>query len=108
MTYHLAVTDEAAQLLLAAAQWYADASQSLDIATTWYDGFIDALEKLEENPLREPLAAENDQFPFELRELHYGSGRRLTHRAVYRIVGNRVEVLSIRHLAQRPLGPGDM
>jgi plasmid stabilization system protein ParE len=108
MTYRLQVTDEARQLLLQAAQWYARTSQSIEIAITWYDGFIDALEKLEKNPNGGPLAPENDLFPFELRELHYGSGRRATHRAIYRVVENRVEVLSIRHLAQRPLSPKDV
>jgi plasmid stabilization system protein ParE len=107
MTYHLIITDEAAELLLSEAKWYAQRSQSLDLAMAWYDGFLDRLEILEQNPQFGGLAPENDKFDFELRQLCYGSGRRLTHRALYRIVGNTVEVLSIRHHAQQPVRPGD-
>lgn len=56
-------------------------------ATAWYDGFLDALNALESNPFQGSIAAENDLFDFELREIHYGSGKRLTHRALYRVVG---------------------
>jgi hypothetical protein len=108
MRYRLKITDEAAELLLSNARWYAEKSQSIDIALAWYDGFLAELDTLESNPFRWPLAAENDHFDFDLRELHFGSGRRLTHQALYRIVGQTVEVLSIRHLAQRPLEPGDI
>ena len=108
MNYHLQISDEAADLLLSIARWYAATSQSLDVAVKWYGGFIDELETLEQNPRRGSLAPENDLFEFELRELHYGSGKRRTHRALYRIIGNTVEVLSIRHHAQRQLRPGDL
>ena len=107
MNYRLQVTDEAAELLLSSAKWYAQKSQSLDVAIAWYDGFLDELESLEQNPFRGPIAPESDAFEFELREIHYGSGKRLTHRALYRIVGPTIEVLSIRHNAQQPLRPGD-
>ena len=105
MSHYLKFTDEAAEQLFSIAQWYADTSQSLEIAAKWYDGFVDKLETLEENPHRGGLARENDKFDFELRELHYGSGKKSTHRALYRVVGNRIEILSIRHHAQRDVGP---
>jgi plasmid stabilization system protein ParE len=108
MIYRLKLTDEAAGLLLSHAQWYAQTSQSLEIAAAWYDGFLVELELLRTNPLRGTLAAENGFFEFELREIHYGSGKRITHRALYRIVGDTVEVLSIRHHAQQHLGPDDL
>ncbi len=94
--------------MLEIAKWYADTSQSIDVATAWYDGFICALEMLVQNPLCGTRAPESDLFSFELRELRYGSGRRLTHRALYRIKGEAIEVLSIRHHAQRPLVAGDL
>jgi hypothetical protein len=108
MAYHLKFTDEAADLLLSHARWYLETSHSLAAAVAWYDGFLDELEALEQNPWRGCVAAENDLFDFEMRELYYGSGKRLTHRAIYRIVGNVIEVLTIRHHAQRPLDPGDV
>ena len=108
MMYRLRITDEAAVRLLSIAKWYAETSQSLSIAVEWYDGFIVALESLRDDPLRGVVAAENDLFEFELREIYYGSGKRITHRALYRVVDETVEVLTIRHGAERPLKPGDL
>jgi plasmid stabilization system protein ParE len=107
MAYHLKFTDEAADLLLANARWYLETSQSVDVAVAWYDGFLDELESLETNPWRGCIAPESGLFDFELRELHYGSGKRSTHRALYRVTKNAVEVLTIRHHAQRPLSADD-
>jgi Txe/YoeB family toxin of Txe-Axe toxin-antitoxin module len=94
--------------LFSIARWYAETFQSLDVAATWYDGFLDLLDGLEADPLQGILAPENHLFDFELREVHYGSGRRFTHRALYRIVGQRIEILSVRHLSQQPLGPSEL
>lgn len=66
------------------------------------------LSGLTENALSCPLAHESAEFPFELRELHYGSGRRTTHRALFRVVDDCVEVLAIRHHAQRDVSPDDI
>jgi plasmid stabilization system protein ParE len=108
MTYALHISDEAARLLREAAYWYVERSQSPEIAAAWYDGFIDKLHLLAQHPEMGGLAPESNKFDFELRELCYGSGRRVTHRALYRIVGNSVQVLTIRHHAQRPVEPGDL
>jgi plasmid stabilization system protein ParE len=108
MNYRLKLTNEAADRLFETARWYAETSQSLEVATAWYDGLLDQLETLTRNPFGGSLAAENELFDFELRELLYGSGKRITHRALYRIVGNTVEVLTIRHHAERPLRADDL
>jgi plasmid stabilization system protein ParE len=108
MMYRLKFTKEAADSLLTIARWYAESSHSLAVATGWYDGFLDELDRLEKNPWLGSIAPENDLFDFELREFYYGSGRRVTHRALYRIVENVVEVLTIRHHAERPLEADDL
>lgn len=108
MSFRLLLTDEAADLLFAIAERYAETSQSLEVAIAWYDGFIEDLESLEQNPFRCAVAPENGLIDFEVRELLYGSGKQLTHRAIFRIVENRIEVLTIRHHAQRPLQHGDL
>ncbi len=89
------------------ARWWAE-HRSQRQAQRWHDGFIDALESLAENPERCPLARENDRFPYELRELHYGLGSRPTHRAVFTIRPDMVLVLSIRHAAQADLAEDDL
>ncbi len=50
MSHYLKVTDEAAEQLFSIARWYAETSQPLEIAAGWYDGFLDKLECLEQNP----------------------------------------------------------
>jgi hypothetical protein len=58
---------------------------------------------LEHNPERFALAAENDRFPYEIRQLNFGIGRKPTHRLVYTIRPREVVVLRLRHLAQEAI-----
>lgn len=99
MTYTLVLTQPAEEELLSAFRWWAE-HRSVDQAARWYDGFVDALASLADNPERCPLARENSQFPAELRELHYGVGSRPTHRAVFTIRPGIVLVYTVRHAAQ--------
>ena len=108
MNYGLEITDEAAANLLAISRWYVERSQSLEVAAAWHDGFLEAIDELKSNPWRGSVAPEASAVGFELREIHYESGKRLTHRALYRIAGNTVQVLSIRHFSQQPIKPGDL
>ena len=90
-----------------AAAWWAE-HRSAEQAQRWYEGFVQALDSLGENPGRWPLARENAKFPYELRELHYGLGSRPTHRAVFTIRADAVVVLTIRHAAQQEIVPEDL
>ena len=87
------------------ASWYAESYPA--VAAEWYSGFRRRIRELCDNPLQHALAQEHGLFPFEIRTLLYGSGRKKTHRAIFRIVGETVEVLAIRHLAQQDLNPED-
>jgi hypothetical protein len=55
-------------------------------------------------PNRFPLAAEHEQFPYELRELHYGVRGRITHRAVFTVAEELVLALSVRHVLKMSCG----
>ena len=98
---------EAYHELEASAAWWAE-NRSSEEALRWYDGFIEKLESLQRMPESHVLARENPRVAFELRELHYGLGSGTTHRAVFRIVGTTVEVLSVRHVAQADINPDDL
>lgn len=89
------------------AQWWAT-HHSVEQAERWYAGFLKELESLEDNPERCPLARENVNFPYELRELHYGVGPRSTHRALFIIRPDSVLILAIRHAAQDDVTPDDL
>ena len=108
MTYDLEFTSEAKQDIDRISAWYLSESKSIEVANRWYDGMLNALESLKEFPESFSLAGETDEFPYDLRQLLYGSGRHKTHRALFRIVENTVEVLSIRHLSQRDVAPDDV
>jgi plasmid stabilization system protein ParE len=101
------IMPEAYAALSENAVWWAE-NRSRDEAIRWYETFLARLKGIGEMPQSYPLAAEDHIFAFELREMLFCLGRRPTHRALFRITGSTVEVLTIRHVAQRDLGPDDL
>ena len=102
MTYEVIITSRAEQEAQANHDWWAE-NRSSEQAARWYDEFLKAAFSLEENPERFPLAAENDRFPYEVRQLTFGIGRKATHRLVYVIRPIEVMILRVRHLAQQEI-----
>jgi len=100
--YRVSLTHEARRQLLESAHWWAE-NRSPDQALRWLEGFEAAVHGLRENPERQPPASEAVKFDFPLYQLLYGLGGRRTHRAVFRIRTDLVEVVAIRHLAQQDL-----
>ncbi len=107
MKYTIVITHPAEIQLATNSQWWAE-DRSVDQAIRWYEGFLAAIESLEQHPDRCPLARENDRFDVEIRELHYGLGSRPTHRAVFKIEDDRVLILAVRHGAQQDLTEEDL
>lgn len=104
MIYQVVLNDRAEKQLEDAYLWYAEHSPAS--AVTWYNGFLDAIDSLRTNPARCQIAAENDLFPVEVRQLLYG--RRKNHRALFTIRENVVFVFSVRHTARRDVTPEDV
>jgi plasmid stabilization system protein ParE len=107
VSYHVVILPKAKIQLYEAARWWA-INRSAEQAARWLDGFEEALASLENEPERFSTARENDAFPFTVRQLPYGLGRKKTHRAVFEVRGNQVIVHSIRHLAQDDLAPENL
>lgn len=107
MTHRVTILPRAKRQLFEQALWWAK-NRSLLQAIRWLDGFERELAQLAQGPERCPIARENYQFEFEVRELRYGLSRRPTHRAVFEIRQDEVIVHSIRHLAQRDLTQDDL
>lgn len=107
MKYRLALTHEARRQLIEAALWYSE-HRSPEHALAWLDGFEAAIEGLKGQPSACSEARESAYFESPLYQLLYGLGRRVTHRAVFRVRDDLVEVVAIRHVAQRDLRPGDL
>lgn len=76
-------------------------------AIRWLDEFEAALETLSRAPLKHPLAPESSEFPFEIRQMVYGVGKRPMHRAVFEVRKDTVIVHCIRHLARQKVTPDD-
>ncbi len=106
MKYTVIITDPARDQLLAIARWWAE-NRSSEQALRWYDGFCESLKSLASSPEKHRLARENALFKDELREFYFGLSRR-THRAIFRIDGDVVRALAVRHLAQDDTRPDDL
>jgi plasmid stabilization system protein ParE len=107
MTFAVVVSEQAAEEMERAATWWAE-KRSVEQAERWYAGMRAAIADLRIEPQRLPFAAENGDFPYELRELHYGLGARPTHRAIFTIVKQTVVVMAVRHAAQDRLRSDDI
>ncbi|MBM80586.1 MAG: plasmid stabilization system [Planctomycetaceae bacterium] len=107
MRFRVIVTETAAQELVSAADWWAE-NRSVEQARDWYAGFSEAIRSLSKNPERFPICPENNKFHYQIRELHYGIGKRPTHRAIFTIADDYLVILKIRHHAQRDLDEDDL
>lgn len=96
------VTDRAFSELEQIFSWWRE-HRSVEQASRWYNAFVDAIADLSQNAERRPISRERKAFPYEIRDLFFGTGKRPTHRAVFTISDQMVIVLAIRHLAQKPL-----
>lgn len=107
MSFRVAITEQAEREMQSAFNWWAE-QRSKRQANRWYAGLAKAIVALTENPERHGESRETDRFPYEIRDLLFGLGRRPTHRAVFTIRGEEVVVLTVRHVAQRDVSPDDI
>lgn len=75
-------------------------------AEKWLDELIGKVESLVENPLRHPIAPENEKFTREIRLMLFRK-RRGQFRIYYTIEKQRVVILSVRRSARKPLEEDD-
>ena len=80
--------------------WWRD-NRDPDQAAQWYDSIYPAIESLRNMPRRCALAREHEMYSGELRQLHFGVGRRTTHRIVFAIEGETVFILAVLHQRQQ-------
>jgi plasmid stabilization system protein ParE len=98
------VLPRAEEELNQSADWWSE-NRSPEQASRWWDGILQLIESLCENPLRFPIARENSKHPYELREMHFGLGAHPTHRVLFTTRPNQVVVVSVRHVAQDDFEP---
>ena len=106
MNYRVIVEPTAEREIRSAAGWMIE-NASPTIAARWYNGLLEKIDALRRRPTRCTLAAEDDRFPEEIRELLYGrfGKRRHKHRIIFTIRDDAVHVLYVRHTARDELEP---
>ena len=102
MTYRVETTDEADADAERAYRWIAN--QAPERAPDWYNGLLDAIDSLKEQPMRCPLAPEDYVFQAEIRQCLYGK-RSGIYRVLFMIRDDTVYVLRILHGARQSLEP---
>ncbi len=105
MKYPVLFVQRAEQNILAALTWYQ--KNAPDVSARWHKSLNSTLRRLRENPDRFPLAHETETFPYRLREVLFGAGRRKTHRILFVVRPNAVVIYAIRHVAQNDFDPLD-
>jgi plasmid stabilization system protein ParE len=107
MSLRVVVTEQAEREIQSAFNWWEE-HRSKRQADRWYACLAEAIAGLSENPERHGQSRERDRFPYEIRDLLFGLGRRPTHRAVFTIRGEDVIVLTVRHVAEHDISPDDI
>ena len=80
-----------------------DLEKLAEVATLeWFDGLCDAVESLAEFPDRCAVAPEPGLRRKGIRQLLYGEGRSI-YRILYRVKGESVQILTIRHGHRRSI-----
>lgn len=98
--YQIIIQPAAQQAIEEAYFWLSNVSAGK--ARQWLEGLYKAILSLETMPARCSLAFENDFFEQEIRQLVYGKGRN-SYRILFTIVDDTVQILFVRHAAQKPI-----
>ena len=76
-------------------------------AEKWRNELIEQVEELANNPLRYPVAPENDRFSREIRLLLFRK-RQSQFRVYFAVESQRVVILSVRRSSRSPLEEEDL
>lgn len=107
MTFRVIILPQAHRDTDRNADWWAE-NHSVEQALRWSDEVYAQIEALAEFPESNGLSAENDEFPYEIRDKLIGLGSRPSYRAVFTVKGDTVYVLTVRRGAQDVFRPSDI
>lgn len=107
MTYRIKYTQRAEADLRETYLWWR-VHRSSQQASRWLNEIFPAIDVLKEAPDRFPHAPETDLHPQGLRQLLFGVGHSITHRVIFTIVDEEVQIIAIRHTARDILDQTDL
>lgn len=102
MAFRVELSEEALRDAERLYEWVTEAAPFR--GPLWFDRLLAAIESLQTFPHRCAYATENDQFPFEVRQLLFGRKPNV-YRVVFTTQGEVVYVLRIRAPRQNLLKP---
>lgn len=100
MTYRVELTLAAKFDADEAYLWWA-LHRSPEQAGRWYQAFLGAMQSLSQSPERMPYCQDPKDRARDLRELLFGVGNKVTHRLFFRVSGQTVSIVRVRHYAQQ-------
>jgi plasmid stabilization system protein ParE len=104
MSLRLLLSVQASDQIDAAVTWIAEHYGG---GEQWYDQLTAAFAELTVRPERWPLSDDPDMVAARVREMLFGRRRR-TYRVWYRVEGDAVRILSVRHHSQGPITASDL
>ena len=104
MIYRVVTIPEAERDIRAAARWIHEQSKSPRTSLAWVGKLRSRIETLQISPLRCPGDTDGPDGEDETRLLTFGKPPGL-YRIIFRVVGNEVQVLTVRHGARGGDGP---
>lgn len=101
MAFHVEISTQAESDAEGILEWLLS-EHAGETGLRWFLALDDAIASLSMFPQRCPLALENLQFPFEVRQLLYGRKPHL-YRILFTVKGENVNILHIRHGRREPI-----
>jgi plasmid stabilization system protein ParE len=105
MAHQVRISAKALADVEEALAWLAE--RSPQAAVRWHAGLMEKVESLANNPEGCPLAVEAKMLGVELRELLFGK-RRGVYRILFKVEGDVVNVVHVRHRARDWLKPEEL
>jgi plasmid stabilization system protein ParE len=100
MKYHVRISEVAAEQIDEAHAWLAERTVH---AQDWHDDLMKAIASLEDSPLRCPRVPEKEDDSGNIRQLIFG-GKWHGYRIIFKVEGDAVIVLQVRHGARNRPG----
>ena len=107
MPFQVFLLPQAEADIEANASWWAT-HDSVNQATHWFDTVHAQLKLLTISPESNGLSAENDEFPYEIRDKLVRVGPRPSYRAIFTIKENCVYVLTVQRSTQEVVRPTEV
>lgn len=105
--YRVEILPRAEEDLRRNSRWWAENHDAAQ-AVTWFRAVREQILGLKHFPESHGLSAENEKFPFEIRDRLIGSGSRPSYRAVFTIRDEKVLVLAVLRASEDALSPNDI